>query len=109
MQNPTLTTLRDAFDLVSTFTQQTDPQYKVTSEAQALQLATHRHYKGGLYRRLFESKHSETGDVLTVYVHLWPHETGGWVRPAEMFHGKLADERVRFVPLEAESAANEVK
>lgn len=99
MQTTDTDALRQAFALVSTFIEQRDPRYKVATEAEALGLATHRHYKGGLYRRLFEAKHSETGDVLTVYVHLWPHETGGWVRPAEMFHGSLEDERARFAPL----------
>ena len=54
-------------------------------EQEALGLATHRHYKGGLYRFLSEARHSETGEILVVYEHLWPHPRGLWVRPAAMF------------------------
>ena len=70
------------------------------TEAEALQLATHRHYKGGLYRELGTARHSETDEAMTVYEHLWPHARALWVRPAEMFHGVLADGTQRFVPLE---------
>jgi hypothetical protein len=69
------------------------------SEAEARQLATHRHYKGGLYRALGIARHSETGEALMVYEHLWPHARGLWVRPAEMFDGNLADGSRRFTPL----------
>lgn len=99
MQDSDITAITEAFALVSAFGQGKTPRYKVASEAEALKLATHRHYKGGLYRRIFEAKHSEHDEVLTVYVHIWPHDTSPWVRPAEMFHGRLDDERLRFVPL----------
>lgn len=99
MQASDIDSIRQAFELVTAFTEGKLPQYKVESEADALALATHRHYKGGLYRRVFESRHSETGEVLTAYVHIWPHDVGGWARPTEMFHGRLEDERVRFAPL----------
>ncbi len=99
MQDSDITAIANAFALVSEFGEGQNPRYKVASEAEALQLATHRHYKGGLYRRIFESKHSESGEILTVYVHIWPHDTSPWARPAEMFHGRLEDERVRFAPL----------
>lgn len=99
MQDSDIAAIANAFALVSEFGEGQNPRYKVTSEAEALQLATHRHYKGGLYRRVFESKHSENGEILTVYVHIWPHNTSPWARPAEMFHGRLEDERVRFAPL----------
>lgn len=69
------------------------------SEDEALAQATHRHYKGGLYRVVGTARHSETLEPMVVYEHLWPHEPGLWVRPAEMFHGKLEDGRVRFTPL----------
>ncbi len=99
MQESDIAAIANAFALVSEFGEGQNPRYKVASEAEALQLATHRHYKGGLYRRVFESKHSENGEILTVYVHIWPHDTSPWARPAEMFHGRLEDERVRFAPL----------
>jgi hypothetical protein len=69
------------------------------TEDEALKLATHRHYKGGLYRLLGEARHSETGETMVVYEHLWPHARGLWVRPAELFHGTLADGSPRFRPL----------
>lgn len=99
MQESDIAAIANAFALVSEFGAGQNPRYKVASEAEALQLATHRHYKGGLYRRVFESKHSENGEILTVYVHIWPHDTSPWARPAEMFHGRIEDERVRFAPL----------
>jgi len=101
MQDTDITAITEAFTLVGAFSEGKTPRYQVTSEAEALKLATHRHYKGGLYRRMFEAKHSEHDEVLTVYVHIWPHDTSPWVRPAEMFHGTLEDERLRFTPLHA--------
>ncbi len=70
------------------------------TEAEALKLATHRHYKGGLYRVVGTAKHSETLESMTVYEHLWPNPPGLWVRPTGMFHGRLEDGSVRFTPLE---------
>lgn len=69
------------------------------TEDEALKLATHRHYKGGLYRYVGEARHSETEEPMVVYEHLWPHAPGLWVRPAELFHGRLPDGRPRFAPL----------
>jgi hypothetical protein len=69
------------------------------TEAEANKLATHRHYKGGLYRLIGVAKHSETLEPLVVYEHLWPHAPGLWVRPEAMFHGTLADGSLRFTPL----------
>ncbi|KPC53710.1 hypothetical protein WG78_07700 [Amantichitinum ursilacus] len=66
------------------------------TETEARQLATHQHYKGGLYRELGTATHSETGEAMTVYEHLWPHTRALWVRPAEMFHGDLPDGSPRF-------------
>ena len=71
------------------------------TEAEAIKRATHRHYKGGLYRVIGAAKHSETLEPMTVYEHLWPHAQGLWVRPAAMFYGKLADGALRFAPLAA--------
>jgi len=69
------------------------------TEAEALTLATHRHYKGGLYRYVGEARHSETMEPLVIYEHLWPKERGLWVRPAAMFHENLPDGRARFARL----------
>jgi hypothetical protein len=69
------------------------------TEDEARLLATHRHYKGGLYRVVGSARHSETLENMTVYEHLWPHERGLWVRPQAMFEGTLDDGRIRFEPL----------
>lgn len=74
------------------------------TEQEALKLATHRHYKGGLYRYVAEARHSETLEPMVVYEHLWPHERGLWVRPAGMFRERLADGRARFEALGAGEA-----
>lgn len=68
-------------------------------EATALKLATHRHYKGGLYYRLFTARHSEREDDLVVYLHLFPHEPGAWARPLVMFEGENEAGQTRFVQL----------
>ena len=69
------------------------------TEHEAEKLATHRHYKGGLYRLIGTARHSETEEALIVYEHLWPHARGLWVRPKDMFEGTLEDGRKRFAPL----------
>jgi hypothetical protein len=42
------------------------------------------HKKGGIYRKLYDAKHTDGGDVV-VYEHIWPHEKGIWVRPKAEF------------------------
>ncbi|MDB5807443.1 MAG: hypothetical protein JWN73_4765 [Betaproteobacteria bacterium] len=69
------------------------------TEAEALKLASHRHYKGGLYRVVGIARHSETLEPMTLYEHLWPNQPGLWVRPQEMFEGRIEDGRLRFTPL----------
>ena len=69
------------------------------TEPEALKLATHRHYKGGLYRVVGVAKHSETLEPMIVYEHLWPNPPGLWVRPKEMFEGHIENGRLRFTPL----------
>src|SRR6185369_1053880 len=59
--------------------------------------ATHRHYKGGLYRVLFEAVHSETEQAMTIYE---TPDGRRWARPAAMFHELLPDGRPRFAPLD---------
>jgi hypothetical protein len=58
---------------------------------------THRHYKGGLYRVLFEAVHTETEEPMTVYQ---TPDGRNWVRPAAMFNERLPDGRRRFEPLD---------
>ena len=70
------------------------------TESEALALASHRHYKGGLYL-CGRSPPFETLETMVVYEHLWPHARGLWVRPADMFFGQLADGSPRFAPLDA--------
>jgi hypothetical protein len=48
----------------------------------------YRHYKGNNYRVLGEAKHSETLEAMVVYQALYG-ERGLWVRPKEMFVGKV--------------------
>ena len=68
------------------------------TEAEALALATHRHYKGGLYRVIGVARHSETEEAMIVYEHLWPHAQAMWLRPKDLFFGDLPDGRKRFAP-----------
>lgn len=51
----------------------------------------YRHKKGGLYARLFTATDSETLEKVVVYLHLFPHKIGIWVRPKKLF-----DEPDRF-------------
>lgn len=62
---------------------------------------THRHYKGGLYRVLFEAIHTETEESMTVYQ---TPDGRNWVRPAAMFNDTLPDGRRRFTPIGADTA-----
>lgn len=58
-----------------------------------------RHYKGGLYRFIAEATHTETGEQVVVYEHLWPNPHGVYVRPAEMFFGNADNGAKRFIEL----------
>ena len=63
--------------------------------------ATHRHYKGGYYRVLHESVlHTETGEHLVIYEHLYPHGRNVYARPHRMFYELLPDGRPRFEKIE---------
>jgi hypothetical protein len=68
-------------------------------ENEARALATHVHYKGGLYRVIGVARHSETEESLTVYEQLWPKERSLWVRPTLMFNERLEEGQLRFRPL----------
>jgi thioredoxin 1 len=78
------------------------------TESEALKLATHRHYKGGLYRVIGTALHTETKEKLVVYEHVFPHEKALYVRPADMFYGNLEDGSLRFTPLKPDSYITEV-
>lgn len=69
------------------------------TEEEARRIATHEHYKGGLYRYLGTATHSETLGPMVVYEQLWPNARSLWVRPAAMFNETLPDGRPRFRPL----------
>jgi len=59
----------------------------------------YRHYKGNSYKVLGVAKHSETEEKLVVYQALYG-ERGLWVRPLEMFRGKVrfqGEEVQRFI------------
>lgn len=69
------------------------------TETEARKIATHEHYKGGLYRIVGTATHSETLEPMTVYEQLWPKERSLWVRPATMFVEVLENGIPRFKPL----------
>jgi hypothetical protein len=58
------------------------------------------HYKGGIYRVLYQDvKHTKDDSVngrLVVYEHLWPNSHQIYARPHEMFHGRTDDGQKRF-------------
>jgi hypothetical protein len=70
-------------------------QYVLT-EAEARAMATHRHYKGGLYYKLFDALHTETQEQMTIYLHLFPHEPGAYARPKLMFESPNEAGQTRF-------------
>jgi hypothetical protein len=59
--------------------------------------ATHRHYKGGLYQKLFDATHSESEELLTIYL---TADGRPFARPKAMFDGLTDDGQRRFVPIE---------
>jgi len=59
---------------------------------------THRHYKGGLYRVLFEAIHTETEEAMTIYE---TPDGRRWARPSAMFNDTLPDGRKRFETIES--------
>jgi hypothetical protein len=81
--------------------QLTKPRKAGESRADDNWQPTHRHYKGGLYRVLFEAIHTETEEPMTVYQ---TPDGRNWVRPAAMFNDTLPDGRRRFTPLGAGAA-----
>lgn len=74
---------------------------KFTAE-EAEALATHRHYKGGLYRRLGAIRNADDGLHRTLYLHLFPHDVSLWHRDTEEFDGFLETGAQRFAPIEDE-------
>lgn len=50
----------------------------------------YRHYKGGLYRVLFLSKHTETGEVLVNYQSI--HFGSYYSRPLDLWNELVSDE-----------------
>lgn len=48
----------------------------------------YRHFKGGLYKFIGLAKNSETLEEMVVYQAMYG-DKGMWVRPAEMFFGKV--------------------
>ena len=53
-----------------------------------LEAGLYRHYKGNLYKVMMTARHSETEEWMVVYQALYGEE-GFWVRPYEMFVGKV--------------------
>jgi len=72
--------------------------------AKTLKAGRYRHYKGNLYEVLGVARHSETEEYLVVYRCLYG-DFSLWVRPLDMFLGKVAVEGreiPRFVPCGSE-------
>lgn len=59
--------------------------------------ATHRHYKGGLYQKLFDAMHSETEEMLTIYL---TADGRPFARPKAMFDDVMDNGERRFQPIE---------
>jgi hypothetical protein len=60
----------------------------------------YRHYKGGLYKVLFLSKHSENGEILVNYQSLL---FGSYYsRPLDSWNELSTDSEVRFILIEDE-------
>ena len=57
-------------------------------DTRSIRPGRYRHFKGGEYRVLFTARHSETGEDMVVYQALYG-EMGFWVRPAEMWLGRV--------------------
>ncbi|WP_440110061.1 DUF1653 domain-containing protein [Paenibacillus sp. QZ-Y1] len=55
-----------------------------------------RHYKGGLYKLIRLARHTETREVLVVYI---GEDDLVWARPANMFFGHTDDGTKRFVEI----------
>ena len=74
---------------------------KLTPE-QAYQLATHRHYKGGLYREIGPIRNADDADGpgRTLYFHLAPHFPQPWHRDTAEYHGLLENGQQRFAKIE---------
>ncbi len=69
-------------------------------ELPATPLGRYRHYKGGEYEVIGVARHSETLEPLVVYRPLY-NATGLWVRPHEMFFGRLDVDGVSRARFEA--------
>jgi hypothetical protein len=89
-------TLDDAAALIQSYLR---GEYGPLTRDEAEALATHRHYKGGLYYKLFDALHTETQEGMTVYLHLFPHEPGAYARPKLMFDSPNEAGETRFTPL----------
>lgn len=78
----------------------------VLKEHEARAVASHQHYKGGLYYVIGDVKHTETQEVLTAYVHLYPHQPSFFVRPKDMFDGLNDAGQQRFVKIREQGPLN---
>lgn len=72
---------------------------------QSIPLGRYRHYKGNDYSVVGFARHSETGEVMVLYVPLYG-EGGYWVRPLSMFTETVAvdDGQVPRFALQAPAA-----
>ena len=54
-----------------------------------IKLGKYRHYKGNFYQVVGSALHSETLEPLVIYKPLYDSEVEYWVRPYDMFVGKV--------------------
>jgi hypothetical protein len=74
------------------------------------QYKTYQHYKGGLYLKLCEALHTETGENVVVYVCASSGKV--FCRPKEMFYETITDgdySGPRFTPLPEVLSKDEAK
>ena len=82
---------------------------QVSSMENLIPLGKYQHYKGPYYSVLGFARHSETGEVMVLYVPLYG-EGGYWVRPLTMFTEELkidGESRKRFTLVSSESYRHE--
>ncbi|MDR3392176.1 MAG: hypothetical protein P4L77_10640 [Sulfuriferula sp.] len=76
-------------------------EIKLTEE-QAFQLASHKHYKGGLYRAVGPIRDADdaAGPGRMLYFHLFPHHPQPWHRNTVEYNGLLENGQQRFAVIE---------
>ncbi len=60
----------------------------IDSLASVLHKGFYQHYHGGVYQLLGEVKDANSGDLLALYMHIYPFEPKAYVRPLKEFSQK---------------------